>query len=128
MKIVYEGDLGENHTGLFVKDHPTITENIKEFRKLPFFNFCSSILIIRNPLILLGILTRNEEGSLEEAKALVETNLISKGTFSKTHLIEEKQHVQISEYIRNKLMQHELWREDFMKGIKLHDKLYSTIV
>ena len=125
LNIVFEGDLGEDHTGLFIKDHPN---KLDEYKNLPFYNFCQGILKINNPIILLGILTRNEEGSLEEAKALVETKIINVGIFSQIHLIEEEKHARISESIKNKLLKNVQFKEDFLKGIDIHDELYSSIV
>ena len=129
LKVVFEGDLGEDHTRLFLDDHKGILGlDSAEYRKLPFYDFCKSVLEIENPIVLLGILTRNEEGSLEEAKALTETKLIGSGEFARIHVIEEEEHGRISAKIREALIQHSEFKEDFVKGLALHDLFYSSII
>ncbi len=130
IKMVNEGDLGENHTGLFLHDHPML-KNMDQLtiKKTPFYNFCVSVLKVANPYILLGIITRNEEGSLSEMNALVKNNLINiKGNFAKLHLIEEEMHGILSKEVATILSNHDFFRKDFLEGYILHDKLYNTIL
>ena len=117
IKIISEGDLGENHTQLYIEDHPIVIGT--DYRVLPFYNFCESALEIKNPIILLGFLMRNEEGSLEEAIALAETGLIGKGAFADKHLIEEKEHGRIAESVTKKLLAEPAYAEDFKTGMKV---------
>src|SRR6266478_37501 len=50
IKMVHEGDLGENHTGLFLHDHPKLKNmNKVELKKTPFYNFCINVLRVNNP-------------------------------------------------------------------------------
>jgi len=126
IKIISEGDLGENHTQLYIEDHPIVIGT--DYRVLPFYNFCESALEIKNPIILLGFLMRNEEGSLEEAIALAETGLIGKGAFADKHLIEEKEHGRIAESVTKKLLAEPAYAEDFKTGMRIHDQLYISIL
>jgi release factor glutamine methyltransferase len=129
LKIVHEGDLGENHTGIFLHEHRRALEiDRTTLEKLPFYSFCTSLLEIDNPLVLLGAITRNEEGSIGEAKALVKTNLIKNRKFAELHLIEEVEHGRISAQIKSLLVDHPIFGSDFTQGLKLHDQLYSKIL
>ncbi len=128
-KLVHEGDLGENHTRLFLNDHSGIqflSEGVH--RKLPFYNFCETVLDIEDPIMLMGIISRNEEGSLGEAHALAATGLVNYGPFATTHLREEVEHGRLSERIRKTLSSHSDFHENFVTGIRVHDQIYHSIL
>lgn len=126
LKIVGEGDLGENHTALFLKDHPTIKElTTEESRNLPFYRFCSEMLDIENPVVLLGALMRNEEGSLGEMEALLDEELITRGPFAELHIVEEEEHARLAENISARLRGEPAFGEDYQHGYALHDEIYT---
>lgn len=126
LKIVGEGDLGENHTALFVKDHPSIKAlKAEESRSLPFFRFCSEMLDIENPVMLLGALMRNEEGSLGEMEALLDEELITRGPFAELHIVEEEEHARLAENISERLRGEPAFGEDYQRGYALHDEIYT---
>lgn len=87
------------------------------------------VLAVSNPYVLLGIMTRNEEGSLLEAQELVDTNLIScNGEYGALHLIEEGIHGDLSREISDIMSTDMLLMHDFHAGQVLHDQLYATIL
>jgi hypothetical protein len=130
LKTVFEGDLGENHTGIFLKDHPKVIKLTKEeIKALPYYNFVMGMVAEENPFRLLGMLARNEKGSLEEAKALVETNLIKDdGEYGNLHLMEEVLHGQLADEIAEIVLSELEFSEQFIIGQINHDKLYSTVL
>lgn len=130
MKVVYEGDLGENHTDMFLRDHPEILSvTPEEADTLPFAEFCRGILSIDDPIVLLAVLTRNEEAGLAEAQALAQHSFIKPdGKFAKVHVIEEEVHGRISEGMRERLLRIPEFQTRFAKGEGLHDDLYRTIL
>ena len=130
MRVVGEGDLGENHTKLFLADHPGIANvTPEESDRLPFGQFCRSILTIDDPVLLMAILTRNEEGGLAEAQALADTKLIKPdGPFALTHLREEEVHGRISADMRKKLLSISEFEQRFHLGETIHDQFYLSIL
>jgi hypothetical protein len=129
MEIVYEGDLGENHTQLYLSDHPNLSYIPKrEHKSLPFYDFCQGLLKVERPIILLGAILRNEEGSVAEVQALVDTHLIKNGFFAQTHLKEEEKHARISRDIVEKLVDNHVYKRSFLEGYRLHDVLYQTVI
>lgn len=129
LRLVADGDLGEDHAALFLADHPQIGAIPgQECRDLPFFTFCQGILHIDDPIVLLGALMRNEAGSLGEMEALLEEDLIASGRFSEIHLIEEVTHARLAEEIAERLAEVDELHSSFTKGQALHDRIYAGVV
>lgn len=125
MKLMYEGDLGENHTDLFLVDHPS-TKGIttEESNHLPFSRFCDEALKIENFATLCGLICRNEIGSVAEANRLEELKMVIDGPYNKIHKVEEIEHARASEKIADIFMESP-YKEDFVLGMELHDTLYK---
>ncbi len=124
-QIVAEGDLGEDHAGLYIKEHTAVKDIRME--ALPFFKVCQTILKEEDPFILLGFIYNVETGSLEAIKALVETNMICNGHFAQLHLVEEIKHEKLANEIKTIILQSP-YRERFIQGCDLHDRLYEEMV
>jgi Fe-S-cluster containining protein len=128
LRLVAEGDLGEDHAALFLADHPGIAAIAgEEYRQLPFYGFCQDILRIDDPILLLGALMRNEAGSLGEMEALLAENLISPGRFSAAHLVEEVTHARLADEIAERLSEFEALNRSFNAGQALHDRIYAAV-
>ena len=124
-QIVAEGDLGEDHAGMYIKEYPAVKD--VQMETLPFFKVCQSILKEDDPFILLGFIYNVETGSLEAIKTLVKTNMISNGNFAQLHLVEEIEHEKLANEIKTIIFQSPYkWR--FIQGCDLHDRLYEEMV
>jgi len=125
LKLVSEGDLGEDHTSLFLADHPGLVALPRdETQRLPFSGFCQQVLSIEDPIILLGVLMRNEAGSLGEMESLLKEDLIAPGRFSEVHLVEEVEHAFLAEGIAERLAVEPELSRCFEAGQRLHDEIY----
>lgn len=128
LRLVAEGDLGEDHASLFLADHHEVRGITgPECRQLPFFAFCEGILRIDDPVVLLGALMRNEAGSLGEMEALLGEGLISSGRFSEVHLVEEVTHARLAEEIAERLATVDELNHSFQIGQALHDQIYASV-
>lgn len=130
VKLTTRGDLGENHTEVYLNDHGWIDGlSSAQAERSPFAPFCRGMLeLAYDPIVLLGALTRNEEGSVAEAQAMVEQGLIVNGKFAQLHLEEEPEHAAISAEIRLRMLAKPKYAERFREGMRRHDELYSTIL
>lgn len=126
LRLVYEGDLGENHLGAFIADHPFVTELSAEV-ELPFSQFCLKILEVDDAITLLGILMRNEEGSLAEAHQLVNSQIINvDGTYGKLHLEEEVEHGRLATEIHQIIEGIPALNDRYLLGFEMHDEWYMS--
>ncbi len=124
LRLTADGDLGEDHTSLFLKDHPKAAEVTD---RPPFGYFCEEILKIEDPIVLLGAISRNEEGSISEIAALVESRLIDDGAFARKHLEQEHEHARRAETIAHLIGDSGWLLPRFQSGLALHDRLYSSV-
>lgn len=124
MRIVYEGDLGENHTELFLRDHPEAPH-----ADGPFAKFTTHLgQMHMHWATMLGLLVDNEVGSLAEARALVGYKIIRPdGVFARVHLQEEVEHARIATEIAV-AVQRSRYAGAFENGIRLHRMWYASIV
>ncbi|MCG8599294.1 MAG: hypothetical protein MI807_04045 [Verrucomicrobiales bacterium] len=125
-QITLEGDLGENHTEMFLRDHPNVTTADAENR--PFDRFCAGAMAVEDPVELLGLLCRNEQGSIEEMEAARDCQLLADGPFLQVHLIEEEEHRKLAEEIRDIMMTNSVFAASFKRGEEVHDKLYAGVL
>lgn len=128
-KLTSVGDLGENHTRMYLEEHPAVLDmTLDQVYDSPFARFCTGLLELQDPIMLLGALTRNEEGAIGEATALVSTGLIADGEFARLHLLEEPEHGAISAGIRERMLAHPGFSPRFIQGMRHHDFLYQGIL
>jgi len=123
--LAAEGDLGEDHAGIYMREHPD-AKKIK-MDAAPFFKAYQTILDKNDPFILLGFVYSVEAGSLEAIKALVATGMISNEKFAKLHMVEEVEHDKLAEEIKQFILKSE-YAHRFAQGCNLHDQLYEQIV
>jgi hypothetical protein len=125
-RLCAEGDLGEDHAGIYMREHPTVTH--MDIFSAPFFTPYSRILTLcKNAFELLGFVYSIEAGSLEAIKALVELRMIANGEFAKLHMTKEVEHERIAEEIR-RLISCSPYLESFNRGCQLHNLLYEEVV
>ncbi len=123
-KLSHEGDLGENHTELFLADHPEVrklTPTVTE--QLPFADFCRGMLALQDFAELCGAITDNEIGSVEEARALQDARIVVDGPYLQKHLVEEVEHAKAAEKI-NQIFLTSPYNDRFTSGIEKHRQLY----
>lgn len=123
--LVAEGDLGEDHAGVFLREHPDVKEI--EMNDAPFFKAYKAILEEDDAFVLLGFIYSIETGSLEAIKALVTNEMISDGEFAKLHMVEEVEHEKLAGEIQQFILESE-YADRFAKGCDLHDRLYEQTV
>lgn len=123
-RLVAEGDLGENHAGIYIREHPDVKKI--EYETAPFFKAYQEILDQEDAFVLLGFVYSIETGSLEAIKALVAHGMISNGEFAKLHMMEEVEHGRIAEEIKQLILQSQ-YASEFAEGCDLHDRLYEAI-
>src|ERR1043165_1241436 len=121
------GDLGEDHCLEFLRDHPDARRRACEVGgALPFEGFLYGLLKIKDPIEFAGAMLRNEEGSPEEIEALLENKFVNFGRYFEIHQAEEPNHARLSVRIAEILAKDVVWREKAIRGIRLHDELYSN--
>ncbi len=123
--LVAEGDLGEDHAGIYMEEHPNV-KNI-DMKSAPFFKAYQTILKEEDPFKLLGFVYSVEAGSLEAVKALVASRMIAKKRFAELHMIEEVEHDRLAEEIKTLVLKSE-YATRFAEGCDLHDSLYEKMV
>jgi len=128
MQLMSEGDLGEDHTGLFLREHPEALKRLNmDMERGPFAAFCRRVRQTQDFAELCGIICRNEIGSEAEARALLEHAIISDGKYAQTHLVEEVEHANAAAEI-SEIFLHSPYRHRFQNGLLLHDRLYREVL
>ena len=128
LTIVGEGDLGEDHTALFLQDHPDVLgAGYAISGQLPFSSLCRGLRAIADPVMQLGALIRNELGSTAEIGTLVRVGLITAGPYSEVHAREEPEHAAVAEEIRHLFYGFRKYAPRFKAGEMLHDELYGQV-
>ncbi len=123
--LVAEGDLGEDHAGIYMHEHPNVKKT--KMNSAPFFTAYQAILKEDDPFKLLGFVYSVEAGSLEAVKALVASRMIANKKFAALHMEEEVEHDRLAEEIKQRIMQSE-YADRFAQGCDLHDALYENTV
>lgn len=124
-RLVAEGDLGEDHAGIYMREHPEVTKI--DIRTAPFFKAYARILEEKDAFVLLGFVYCIETGSLEAIKALVERHMISNGEFARLHMEEEVEHERIAQEIKQLILGSE-YAQRFTQGCELHNRLYEEVL
>lgn len=123
--LVAEGDLGEDHAGIYRREHPDVSTT--DIRTAPFFKAYTTILAQEDAFVLLGFVYSIETGSLEAIKTLVEKQMIRDGEFARLHLVEEVEHGRIADEIEQLIMDSQ-YAQRFIQGRELHNHLYEAVV
>jgi len=123
--LVAKGDLGEDHAGIYMSEHPDV--NKTKMDTAPFFKAYQTILDKNDPFVLLGFIYSIEAGSLEAVKALVESRMIANKRFAKLHMVEEVEHDRLAEEIKQLILKSE-YASRFAQGCDLHDQLYEQTI
>ena len=117
-----EGDLGEDHAAIYLRDHPGVREI--DISDGPFYLAYTRILSEDDPFKLLGFVYSVEVGSLNAVKELASSRLIANKSYAALHMIEEVAHGALAAELKNIVMESE-YAERFAAGCDLHDLVYE---
>ena len=120
--IAAEGDLGEDHAAIYLRDHPSVREiNVSDG---PFYLAYKRVLNEDDAFILLGFVYSVEIGSLSAVKELASSRLIANKNYAALHMVEEVAHGALAAEIKSIVMQSD-YADRFAAGCDLHDLVYE---